>query len=507
MKVQLFVPPQGYIAQRWSEGSSMPPLGILYLTAVLEAEGHEVDVVPADVLNFSWEDVRRRIQDFGPGMVGVTTTTENRFESFRMVRLVKEVDPRVVTVLGGPHISMAGKETLEDVPDADVLVIGEGERTLTEMIRALEAGDSLQKVPGLIIRENGGVISTGPRKMIADLDTLPFPARHRIPLERYRFTVTTRDGRERPAQNIMTSRGCPFNCYFCATPITWGRKVRGHSPERVLEEIEWLIDRHGTEFIWFYDDTLNYNPERLHRIMDMIIERGLDIRFANEFRIDAVDRPLLEKMRRAGLERGYFGVEAGASRVRQEVVHKHFEIDRAFDFLRWARELDFVPGPFFIFSHYTETWPEARETLRIMDRMRQIHPDVDISTAILHVYPGTPLEGIARDEGIVPGDFRWSRRRYMRRVPTLPAAQGQVPLFKDRLTWWQIARLVMGFSAASRKGFSRNKLKRAIKSLSGFHNLYAYGVFFTVFLWTRFQRIWRKEPSVEPVHPREKKVS
>jgi len=483
----------------------MPPLGILYLAAVVKSEGHEVDVVTADVLEMSWEDVRDRIRDFGPDMVGVTTTTENRFDSFRTVRLAKEVDPRIFTVLGGPHISMAGTETLEDIRDADALVLGEGERTIVDLIRALGKKDSLRKVPGLVIRDEGGVVQTGVRGMIDDLDSLPFPAREMIPMERYRFTVTTRDGRVRPAQNIMTSRGCPFNCYFCATPVTWGRKVRGHSPERVLEEIEWLIDRYGAEFIWFYDDTLNYNPKRLHRIMDLIIERRLNIRFANEFRIDAVDRPLLEKMRRAGLERGYFGVEAGASRVRQDVVQKHFEIERAFEFVRWARELDFVPGPFFIFSHHTETWPEAQETIRIMDRMKEIHPEVDISTAILHVYPGTPLEKIARDEGFIPRDFRWSLRRDMRRVPTLPAAQGLVPLFKDRLTWWRIARLVSGFSVASSKGLSRNKIKRAIKSLSSFRNIYAYAVFFLAYLWSRLNRVSRGETPPEPVHPRERK--
>ena len=495
MKIQIFVPPQGYVAQRWSEGNSMPPLGVLYLTAVLEAEGHEVDMVPSDVLGFTWEQIRKRIADFKPSILGVTTTTENRFDSFRLVQLAKEVDPRIVTILGGPHISMAGRETLEDVPAADLLMIGEGERTFIEMARALESGASLEKVPGLVVRVDGHAIFTGKRAHIMDLDTLPFPARNRIPMDRYGFKVKTRDGKVRPAQNIMTSRGCPFNCYFCATPVNWGRVMRGNSPERVLEEIESLIENFGAEFIWFYDDTLNYNSERLHRIMDMIIERRLNIRFSSEFRIDIVDRPLLEKMCRAGLERGYFGVEAGASRVRQEVVQKHFEIEKAFQFVRWARELDFIPGPFFIFSHYTETWPEARESLRIMDELRDIHPEADISTAILHVYPGTPLEAIARSEGIVPERFRWSLRSHMRKVATLPAAQGEVPLFKDRLSWFQIARLVMRFSTTSKKGISQQKILKALKSINSFRNLYAYGVFFLVFCANRLRGLRRHDRS------------
>jgi hypothetical protein len=304
--------------------------------------------------------------------------------------------------------------------------------------------------------------------------------------------MTTRDGKKRRAQNIMTSRGCPFNCYFCATPINWGRRVRGHSPERVLEEIEHLIQKYGAEFIWFYDDTLNYNPGRLEKIMDMIIERRLNIKFANEFRIDIIEKPLLDKMMAAGLEIGFFGIEAGASRVRQEVVQKHFQIDKAFQFMEWSRELGFIPAPFFIFSHHTETWQEARETLDIIDKIKGINPEADISAAILHIYPGTPLEKLAKDEGIIPADFSWSRKKDMRRVANLPAAQGDVPLFKDRLNWWQVARLVMGWSVASEKKVSKAKIKQALKSMCRPRDLLINSVFFLTMVGIKIKKLFKK---------------
>ncbi|MGB2905507.1 MAG: radical SAM protein [Candidatus Aminicenantaceae bacterium] len=488
-KIQLFVPPQGYVAQRWSEGTSMPPLGILFLTAVLEDAGFEVDVVPADVLGLQWPDVEQRIRDFAPDIVGATTTTENRFDSFRLVALAKQINPRTVTVLGGPHISMAAEDTMRHIVDLDAAVVGEGEVTLRELAQAVGEGSDLSRVPGVWIRNTDGeAIFTGIRNRIEHLDTLPYPARHRVPMDRYNFFVKVPDGRALKAQNIMTSRGCPFSCYFCATPANWGRKMRGHSPERVVNEIEHLVKEYGAEYIWFYDDTLNYNLPRLHRIMDLIIERRFDIKFCNEFRIDLVDKPLLEKMVRAGLVWAHFGVEAGSERVRREVVGKNFDIEEAYRFARWGKELGFVPDAFLIFSHHTETWEEAQETITVMERLRESNPRTDFATAILHVYPGTPLEAIAKAEKIIPADFSWSCRKDLKRVPLLPAAQGYVPLFKDRLTWFQIADLVMRWSASHKRYLSRSKLWSALKTLTSLRALGVYLVFFLTMLKYRFRR-------------------
>jgi len=490
MKVQFFVPPQGYVAQRWSEGSSMPSLGILFLAAVLEKTGVDVEVVPADVLRYGWEDIAKRIEDFRPDVVGVTTCTENRFDSFKLVKKVKEINPDIITVLGGPHISMVKEDTLVHVKEVDILVIGEGEGTIVELVRVLGTKGDLSKVKGICFRdEQGKVYYSGDRERIENLDSLPFPARHLIPMEKYNFFITTRDGKRRKAQNLITSRGCPFNCYFCSTPVNWGRKMRGHSPTRVLKEMEHLIDNYGAEYIWFYDDTLNFNPARLHKIMDMIIERRLNIKFTSEFRIDLVDKPLLEKMKKAGLEIGSFGIEAGNSRVRKNIIRKKFDIELAFQFVEWSKEFDFIPGPFFIFSHHTETWDEAQETVGIMEKVKSINPQADISSAILHIYPGTQLEEIAKEKKIIPNDFSWSVKKDMKRVYSLPAAQGHVPLFKDKLNWWQIADLVMRWSSTSKKKISASKIRQSIVSLTSIHELFINVVFFLVLLKCRFNKI------------------
>jgi len=477
------------MAQRWEDGSSMPPLGILYLAAVLEQSQHQVEVIPCDVLNYSLADVRRIVADTQPDIVGCTSTTENRFDSFDLIRSVKAVNPDIVTVLGGPHISMAREDTVYHLAELDYAVIGEGEYTLLELVKALENGGDPAAVPGLVMRRDGKVLFTGEREPIEDLDELPMPARHLIPMEKYHFMVTTRDGRKRKAQNIMTSRGCPFNCYFCATPITWGRKMRGFSTERVINEMQFLIDNYDAEFIWFYDDTLNYNPTRLQKLMETIIEKDWGIKFCNEFRIDLIDKPMLELMMRAGLDFGFFGIEAGNARIRRDVVQKKFDVELAYRFVEWAGELGFTANAFLIFSHYSEGWLEALESINIMNRIKEINGETEITTAILHIYPGTPLEKIAIDEGLFPKDFSWTRKGDMKRVHVLPAAQGHVPLFKHRLSWFQIADLVMRWSATKKKLVSSSKVRQAFSNLSSLKDLFVYGVFFLVMMKYRLKKL------------------
>jgi len=488
MKIQLLVPPGGYVAGRWAKGASMPPLGLLSLAAALEKNGIRIEVVASDVLHYSWSDIGQRIRCFGPDIVGVTTTTENRFDSFRLARIAKKINPAIVTVLGGPHITMTGRETLEHVNAVDILVLGEGEQTLVELVHALESGQDLSGVNGICFRKpDGTIVSNKPGKAIESLDDLPMPARHLVPFEQYNFSVTTRNV-SRKAANMITARGCPFACYFCSTPVTWGRKVRALSPDRVMTEIRFLVDRYGVEFIWFYDDTFNHDTARLCAIMDRIIESGLEIKFACELRIDILDRPVVEKMKQAGLELAFFGVEAGAERVRRQIAGKPFSIEKARDFVRWSVELNFIPAPFFIFSHHTETWDEARQTLAVMKEMAAINPLADISAAILHIYPGTPLEAIARREGLLPKDFSWSRRQDMTRVPVLPAAQGHVPLFKDRLSWWQIATLAAEWSLLCGKKIDRAKIKQAILPTGGIKTVAIGGLFGLAFLYQRIRQ-------------------
>lgn len=492
MKIQFFVPPGGYFAERWTKGSSMPPLGLLYLGAVLEREGHEVRIIPADVLDLGWKQIRKQILDFRPDIIGVPATTENRFQSFKLIRLAKRVYPEALTIMGGPHASMAAEDCLRHIPELDIVARGEAELTMIDLCRALEGGkgsDSFRNVCGISFRSGDEIQANPPHSPIIDLDSLPYPAFHLVPIEKYNFQFEVPGHGMLPAVNMMTSRGCPFDCNFCATPINWGRHVRMRSPENVVKEIELLIKEQGVKVFFFFDDTFNANPKRVEKICDLILERQLDIFWKCDIRIDLIDKALLEKMQRAGLFHLSFGLEAGSERVRNEIVNKKIDIEDFHNVVRWCIELGVLPNPFFIFSHPTETWEEAQETIKTIERYQD---DIEGSIAILHVYPGTPLEKTARETGVLPEDFTWTKR-YRSQVITLPTAQGDVPLFLDKLSWAQISELVFRWSFTSGKSEILRKIPQIIAKIRSFGDIKRYAIMGLVFLRLKISRIMKEK--------------
>jgi anaerobic magnesium-protoporphyrin IX monomethyl ester cyclase len=252
--------------------------------------------------------------------------------------------------------------------------------------------------------------------------------------------------------------------------------VRGYTPQRAVAEIRWNRDNFGAEVLWFFDDTFNYNLKRTEELCRLIIREKLDIRFVAELRIDVLTYDLLALMREAGVQYISFGVEAGSERVRRDIIHKNISNEQVFQAVAWARQLDIQATAFFIFSHPTETWAEAQESLKIIG---QIKDKVDITVSILHIYPGTELEAYAREKKLLPADFSWTR--HDRRVETLPAAQGDVPLFKEQFTWAQIGELILKWSAGAQNVSLWRKLPDVLKSLRSFRDVYKYLVIGLVF--------------------------
>jgi anaerobic magnesium-protoporphyrin IX monomethyl ester cyclase len=467
----------------------MPPLGLLYIGAVLEKAGVDVEIVPADVLKLGWRDIRRKIETSQPDIVGVTSTTENRFQSFRLLEVAREAAPEAVTILGGPHASMAAEDTLAHLPELDIVVRGEGEMTMLDLCHALErkrASGAIAHVAGISFRQDGRIVANPNRSPITNLDGLPFPAFHLVPFEKYHFEVEVPGHGPLPAVNIMTSRGCPFNCNFCATPINWGRTVRLRTSQNVVAEIESHVERLGSRVIFFYDDTFNVSLRRVEDICDRLLERRLDVFWRCEIRLDLMTRPLLAKMKQAGLFQVSFGIEAGSERVRNSVIGKKIKIEDFHSAIAWCKELDIVPNVFFIFSHPTETWEEARETIDLIERYKD---DVEATVAILHVYPGTPLEATARETGRLPAGFTWSRR-HSSKIITLPTAQGDVPLFVDRLTWGQISELLFRWSFSGGRVSIVRKLPRVIANIRSLGDIKRYAIMALVYVRLKIRKLF-----------------
>ena len=483
------------MAERWSRGTLMPALGVLYLAAVLEQHGTEVEVVPGHVLGLSWREIYRKIESDRPDVVGITTTTENRFLSFRLAKVAKAAHPATFVVLGGPHCRGTAEDTLAHLPEVDGVVSGEGERTMLELVKALEARGDLRSIAGLTFRRGEEVVSNPSRQKFVDLNALPLPARHLVPWEKYHFQLEVPGQGLQPAANLMTSRGCPFNCAFCATPGNWGRRVRGRTPAKVVAEIEHLREHYGAQALWFCDDTFNYHPQRTEAICDLLLERKLDVHWYCEVALPGLTKRLLAKMAEAGLFYLGFGVESASERICREVINKPFALEHAYQVIAWCHEFGVRPNPFFIFGHPTETWAEAQETMRVIEELRD---RAEISVALARIYPGTAWERRARAEGKLPPDFTWTRQD--ERVLTLPAIQGQAPVYlSDDLSWAQVCELLLRAASLQKRLSWPRRIWRVLSSLRSFADLRRYGVMFLIWakkLWSRAPRASRADTCV-----------
>jgi hypothetical protein len=193
-------------------------------------------------------------------------------------------------------------------------------------------------------------------------------------------------------------------------------------------------------------------------------------------------------MKEAGLFYVSFGLEAGSERVRNSIIHKKVSLKDFENVVKWCRELDIIPNAFFIFSHPTETWEEAQETIRLIEKYKDT---VEASIAILHVYPGTPLERTAREIGLLPADFSWTQR-HSSKVITLPTAQGDVPLFLDKLSWSQISELLFRWSFSGGRISLARKVPRVLANIRSVGDIKRYGTMALIYAKLKLKKLFRR---------------
>ncbi len=459
MKIVLIVPPGGYYAERWQKGSLMPSLGIGYIASVLEKNNFDVKIIDARVEGYTQAKLLKVLKELNPDVAGLTFTTENRFDAFDTMRRIREAIPDVIMVAGGPHVSLAAEDTLVHVKELDYVVRGEGEHSFLELLNSLKDRKGADDVHGISFRRDGILVNNPPRQLIRDLNEVPFPARHLFPWEKYNFTLEVPGKGTFKAANIMTSRGCPYGCNFCATSNMWGRSCRMRTPENIIEEVELLVDRYKAKAIWIFDDTFTVSKRRVHRFCELLKEKKISVHWFCEIRVDTVTRELLAEMKDAGCFSVGYGVESGSQRIIDEVIKKKIKLEDVRKVTDWCVELGIMTNPFFIFSHPEETMDDIAMT---MDMIRTWPGNSSLSLSLLHVYPGTPLEKVAKEKGILPEDFSWAVKDS--RVETLPSAQGNVPIFRDKLSWEQISELLFEWAKIQKFPVIK-KIPRALRHI------------------------------------------
>ncbi|MFP4475300.1 MAG: B12-binding domain-containing radical SAM protein [Desulfatibacillaceae bacterium] len=301
------------------EEAPAPPLGVCYVAAAFERAGADVRIFDYVVSAYSESKLRAAMQEFAPHVVGSTSVTLNYHAAASVLEKAKEIDPGVITVMGGPHVSFYSDQTLETCPGIDLVVAGEGEATIAELTPRLLDRSAWRDIAGLVFRDNGRIRHTGRRAFIQDLDNLPMPARHLLPLSRYKalgFPVS-----------IITSRGCPNQCIFCQGRRMVGGKVRFRDPSLVADEIEYLLSL-GFNRINVADDLFTANRRRVSQLCGEIKRRKLEFGWSAFSRVNTIDEKTVRIMKDAGCDCISFGVESGNPEMLAR-IKKGITLDKA----------------------------------------------------------------------------------------------------------------------------------------------------------------------------------
>jgi anaerobic magnesium-protoporphyrin IX monomethyl ester cyclase len=357
------------------------PLGIGYLTAVLEQNQYEVDVIDCQVHRPTNEQLEDELHKSQPDVVGVTSSTLTYNPALEIVKTAKATLPNCLTVLGGPHVTVLDEQTLREAPEADVIVRGEGERTMLELMDLVSKADlkNLHEVDGITFRKNGQIVRTEDRAFIQNLDELPHPAYERFPLSKYKISG-------KMYLPIITSRGCPFQCTFCLASKMCGRKFRTRSPEKVVDELEWLRDVHGADVFAFYDDTFTFDRKRALEICAEMKKRDFDLPWDCRTRVDRISPEILGKMRKANCLLIHFGVESGSQKM-LDTMKKGTTVEQNAKGIKMAKDADISVAISVVVGYPGETENMLKQTF---DFIRKTEPDyIYVCQAI--PYPGTEL--------------------------------------------------------------------------------------------------------------------
>jgi anaerobic magnesium-protoporphyrin IX monomethyl ester cyclase len=420
MKILLINPPQTFFP-----GSDLPsanlPLGLLYIAAVLDEAGYKpeiLDTFVADLpfrkigdvteVGMPYEKIKEEILKRKPDIVGIANPFTCQVDhAIKVADIVKEVDPNILTVVGGPHVTVVPVEFLKDTKNVDIVAIGEGEQTMLDIVRFYDGKKKIDDVMGIAHRMNGTVTLNSPRPFNENLDELPYPAYHLVDMEQYLSpkTIEYRSFQSR-ALSMITSRGCPFNCSFCSVHLHMGKTFRAHSVDYVIDHIEYVVKKYRIKTIYFEDDNLTFDIKRFEAICDKIIEKDIKFQWEtpNGVRADYLTLDLLKKMKKTGCQSVFVGIESGDQHVLDNIIGKSLKLKNVIKFAEMCKKIGLKTGAFYIIGFPGETKKTMRKTAMFALMMKRKY---DVGMHLLFATPsyGTRLYEECKKKGYIRGSL------------------------------------------------------------------------------------------------------
>lgn len=413
----LLVDPPWYIFQGIKTDSFS--LGLTYIATVLKENGHDCLIyngdfttntlagqerVLVDYKNYLneitlksssvWTEFNELLKEFDPDYVGISMHTAKYGSALEIAGIVKNHNSNIPVFVGGVHPTIQPAETLKE-SCFDIAVVGEGDRIAVELIKALESNADLSSVKGIYYKKNCAILQNPPQQLIEDIDNIPFPD----------FTLYHKFDKYPPGylNRVLTSRGCPFECIYCASNKLWGRKVRFRAPEKVFEEIIYRHKKFGVKFFKFNDDTFTLNLQRFEKLCALIITSKLKIKWMCDTRADKLNEKILKMMKKAGCRQVNIGVESGSEKILKfmkkgeslETIKKAFILTKKFKITTVA---------YFMMGFPHETKEDILESIKVM---RQIKPDT-VCWSLLTPYPGTMFYNYLIENNLLTITPNWS---------------------------------------------------------------------------------------------------
>ena len=365
----------------WGLGRRYPPLGLAYVAGSLEQAGYEVQIIDNYLLKKPINEIKQEVKRLNPKIVGMTCGSVTYGKCVETAKAVKQVLPNCKVVVGGWHPSYLPESMLEH-PEIAYVVIGEGERAIVELVNAIVSEKESSQVPKIsgVAYRKGTQIVKNPQAFIEDLDTVPFPARHLLPMDLYMRKMEYLP--VEPVDNMNVIRGCPYNCAFCETKKIWTSKCRAFSPTRVIAELNHMIEKYGTKGVYFVGDNFTINKKRTIQLCKEIKKAKLDLQWVCDTRVDLVSKELLQEMKSAGCKTIWFGVESGAPHILKR-INKQITREQALEAFKLCNQVGIRTASSFMIGLPGETVEDMHTTYKFA---RKLDPDY----ARFHIFIGYP---------------------------------------------------------------------------------------------------------------------